>query len=135
MDVGQSRQFTSVVSNGTSPYSYRWYVNGSAVSGATNSTWTFRPASSGSYTVYLNVTDGMGIIAISLASNVTVIPAVPEFQPLFFLPLFVIVTLLGTLLAAFILKTETKRKNTIAYVCRSLSLSDSKAAQDDLTLW
>jgi hypothetical protein len=106
LDVGQSQLFTSVVSNGTSSYSYQWYLNGSAVSGATGSSWTFVPVSSGSYTVYLNVTDSVGVVAISLVSNVKVIPAIPEFQPPFFLSLFIIATLLATLLAAFILKRK-----------------------------
>jgi hypothetical protein len=98
LHVGQSKRFTSVVSNGTSPYSYQWYLNGSAVSGATSSAWTFSPTSSGFYTVYLNVTDSVGVIAISLASDVTAIPAIPEFQPLFFLLFFIIATLLATLI-------------------------------------
>ena len=58
--VGRSQLFTSSVSGGTSPYSYQWYLNGLAVSGATNSSWTFTPASSGSYTVYVNTTDKTG---------------------------------------------------------------------------
>jgi hypothetical protein len=72
MDVGQSQLFTSSVTGGTSPYSYQWYLNGTAVSGATGSTWTFAPLSSGSYTVYLQVTDAVGQVATSNNSPVTV---------------------------------------------------------------
>ena len=104
MNVSKSQQFNSTVSNGTSPYSYQWYLNGTAVSGANNPTWTFTPTSAGSYTVYLNVTDNEGVSAISLTSNVTVIPIVPEFQLLFFLPLFMMATLLAVLVL------ERKRK-------------------------
>ena len=72
MDVGQSRLFTSIVSGGTSPYTYQWYLNGSPVSGATSSTWTFTPPSSGSYSVYLNVTDNVDIEVKSNVVNVIV---------------------------------------------------------------
>ena len=97
MNAGQSKQFNSTASGGTSPYSYQWYLNGTAVSDATNSTWIFTPASVGNYTVYLNVTDNVGQNAISLTANVKVNPTISEFQPLFLLPLFMIATLLAVL--------------------------------------
>ena len=59
--VGESKLFTSTVSGGTSPYSYQWYLNGILVSGATSSKWTFTPASAGFYTVYVKVTDSLGM--------------------------------------------------------------------------
>jgi hypothetical protein len=71
MDVGQSRTFTSSVSGGTSPYSYQWYLNGVAVSDATNASWTFTPSSSGSYNVYLVITDSLGVQATSNTATVT----------------------------------------------------------------
>jgi hypothetical protein len=43
MDVGQSQQFNSIVSGGASPYTYKWYSNGTAISGATSSNCTFTP--------------------------------------------------------------------------------------------
>jgi outer membrane protein assembly factor BamB len=75
LDVGQSQLFNSTVSNGTLPYTYRWYLNGTTVSGATSSTWTFAPNSTGSYTAYVNVTDGAGFTIVSGNSTVTVNPA------------------------------------------------------------
>ena len=104
MDAGQSQQFTSTVSGGTSPYTYQWYLNGVPVSGATSNSWTFTSTSSGSYTVYLNVTDSVDVNATSPASNITVsLPVIPEFQrPLFFLSLF----MMTTLMAAFVLKRK-----------------------------
>lgn len=75
MDMGQSRQFNSSVTGGTSPFSYQWYLNGTAASGATNTTWTFVPSSSGSYNIYVNVTDTVGFTAKSSAATVTVNPA------------------------------------------------------------
>jgi hypothetical protein len=74
MDVGQSQLFTSSVSGGTSPYTYQWYLNGAVVSGATSSSWTFTPSSAGSYTVYVNVTDNVGVKAKSNVVPVTVNP-------------------------------------------------------------
>jgi hypothetical protein len=68
--VDRPQLFTSSVSGGTSPYSYQWYLNGTAVSGATNSSWTFTPASSGSYTVYVNTTDKIGSIG---KSNIAIV--------------------------------------------------------------
>ncbi len=72
MDVSQSQLFTSIVTGGTSPYLYQWYLNGSSVSGATGMTWTFTPVSSGSYGVYLNVTDSFGYEVRSNVANIIV---------------------------------------------------------------
>jgi hypothetical protein len=72
MDVGQSQPFTSTVSGGTSPYSYQWYLNGVAVSGATGASWIFTPSSAGSYTIYVKVTDNAGMQATSNTAAVTV---------------------------------------------------------------
>ena len=74
IDVGQSQLFTSTVSGGTLPYSYQWYLDSAPVSGANNATWTFTPASSGSYSVYVNVTDGVNFVAESKTAQVTVNP-------------------------------------------------------------
>jgi hypothetical protein len=72
MGVGQLHAFTATVSGGTSPYSYQWYLNGTAVPNATGVTWTFAPLSSGSYTIYVKVTDAAGAIAPSNIAAVTV---------------------------------------------------------------
>jgi len=64
--------FTSSVSGGTPPYSYRWYLDGAAVGGATSSSWAFTPTSTGSYLVHLNVTDSLGKEAKSNVAQVTV---------------------------------------------------------------
>ena len=68
--TSQTLLFTSTISGGILPYNYQWYLNGSAVQGATSSSWIFRPTSS--CTVYLNVTDSVGAIAISNTATVAV---------------------------------------------------------------
>ena len=65
MYVGQSQTFSSSVSGGTPPYAYQWYLNDTAVPGATGSSWTFTPRSTGNYKVYLWVTDDLKIKAKS----------------------------------------------------------------------
>ena len=65
MYFGQTQTFNSSVSGGYAPYTYQWFLNDTAVSGATGSTWTFAPKSDGHYKVYLNVTDGLNFRAQS----------------------------------------------------------------------
>jgi hypothetical protein len=72
LDVGQSQTFSSTVSGGTSPYRYQWYMNGSVISGATSSSYTFTPASRGHYSFYLNVTDNAGLWVKSNVAYITV---------------------------------------------------------------
>ncbi len=71
--LGQSVGFTSTVTGGTTPYSYQWYLNSNPVLGATSSTWTFTPTSSGTYFVYLKVTDANNNTVQSATAKVTVI--------------------------------------------------------------
>ena len=59
MPVGQSIQFTSTASGGYPPYSYQWYLNSAPISGATQSSWTFIPTTSGIYYVYIKITDSL----------------------------------------------------------------------------
>jgi fibro-slime domain-containing protein len=63
--LGQSQTFTSTISGGTPLIAYQWYLNGVAVPGATGSTWTFSPSSTGIYTVNVKATDSLGEEAIS----------------------------------------------------------------------
>jgi hypothetical protein len=98
LDVGQSELFTSNVSGGAAPYSYQWYLNGTAVSGATGSTWTFIPLSSGSYSVYLNITDNLGVLMTSTPATVTVSRVIPELPATLILPLFLIATLMTAII-------------------------------------
>lgn len=63
--LGQSVSFASMVTGGTSPYSYQWYLNGAPVLGATSTTWAFTPSASGVYFVYLRVIDANSNTATS----------------------------------------------------------------------
>ena len=78
MDVGQSQIFNSTVSKGTTPYTYQWYLNGTQISGATSSSYTYVPASSGSATISLQVNDSATTPALTLPttnSSITIKPA------------------------------------------------------------
>jgi len=81
MDVGQSKQFNSSVTGGASPYTYQWYLNDVPVSGATSSSWTFTPTSSGSYTIYVTATGQVGGRAQSNIATVTVNPVTVSISP------------------------------------------------------
>jgi Concanavalin A-like lectin/glucanases superfamily len=74
MSVGQSQQFSSSVSGGTSPYTYQWYLNNASVSGATSASWTFTTETSGSYTIHASVHDATGALETSNTATVTVNP-------------------------------------------------------------
>jgi PKD repeat protein len=70
--VGQQVSFTSTVSGGTPPYIYQWYLNNQPVSGANSTTWTFKPTATGTYYVFLKVTDAAGNTAQSDPARITV---------------------------------------------------------------
>jgi hypothetical protein len=104
IDVGQSQLFNSSVLNGTSPYSYQWYLNGTAVSDATGATWTFTPSSAGSYTVYVKVTDAVSATTVSNTATVTALPAIPEFPQA--IPMILLLSIASVLILA------SKRRKT-----------------------
>ena len=82
MFLGGSQTFTSTVTGGVSPYSYRWYLNGTAVSGATGSSWTFTPASTGTFKIYLQVADSdAGNVQSNTATAIVRQPLVATISP------------------------------------------------------
>ncbi|MGA3060664.1 MAG: hypothetical protein ABSD92_09880 [Candidatus Bathyarchaeia archaeon] len=76
MDAGQSQAFTATVSGGNTE-TYQWYLDSSAVSGATSSSYSYT-AATGSHSVYVKVTDSVnGPITSNTASvNVNAAPTV-----------------------------------------------------------
>ena len=104
---------TSVVSGGTSPYTYQWYANGALVSGATSDSWTFTPTSSDN-TLYLLVIDSVGEIALSPPSNIIAPGAVagPESQQPFALPLFIVAALVAVIVIAILLAFTVYRRRS-----------------------
>jgi hypothetical protein len=69
------------VIGGSPPYSYQWFLNGVAVSGATSASWTFSSPTSGTYAVELDVTDNLGTTAKSNVATVTVSSVVAVVTP------------------------------------------------------
>lgn len=49
-------------------YTYQWYKNGSAVSGATGSSYTFTPTATGTTTLYCKVTNAAGTVTSRTAT-------------------------------------------------------------------
>ncbi|MGA2683378.1 MAG: PKD domain-containing protein, partial [Candidatus Bathyarchaeia archaeon] len=78
MDVGQSKTFTATASGGSGTYSsYAWYVDSSLQSGQTASTFSYSPASAGSHSITVTVTDSFGATSPqSAAAIVSVNPTV-----------------------------------------------------------
>jgi hypothetical protein len=109
LNVGQSQTFTSNVSGGTSPYVYQWYENGAAVPGATSSTWTFTPSSTGSYSVYVNITDNAGFSAKSNTTSVSVNSPSTPLSGLFPLILYVLVAIIAVVVATVVLVRRKKQ--------------------------
>ena len=56
-DVGTAYTYTVSTANGSTISGYQWYINGSAVSGATSTSYTYTPTTLSNYTVYCDVTD------------------------------------------------------------------------------
>ncbi|WP_276968540.1 PKD domain-containing protein, partial [Metallibacterium scheffleri] len=71
-DIGNSVTFTASTSGGTGSLTYQWYLNNAAVSGATSSTYATSFASSGTYSIYVAIADGIGNTAQSSTLTETV---------------------------------------------------------------
>ena len=115
--VGQLVMFTSTVSGGQPPYSYQWYLGGSPVSGATSNTWVFTPIASGTYYVYVTVTDAEANTAQSETARIIVAAApvggysIQTQVPAKAEPVLPYIALTAALTAIFTkLRPKTKRK-------------------------
>ncbi|WP_276968289.1 PKD domain-containing protein, partial [Metallibacterium scheffleri] len=60
-DIGNSVTFTATGSGGTGSYAYQWYMNGSAISGATYSTYMTPFSHKGIPAFYAIITDSYGV--------------------------------------------------------------------------
>ena len=70
MTIGNTQQFTSSATGGLIPYTYQWYyANDTAISGATSSTLVYKANFTGTYNIYLNVTDALNYRVKSNISN------------------------------------------------------------------
>ena len=61
-EVGQTTTLTATASGGTSPYTYQWYQNGIAVSGATSSTYSYSASSVSQANFICKITDSTGAV-------------------------------------------------------------------------
>lgn len=64
LEIGSSATFKVEIASAGFPasYTYQWYLNGSAVSGATSASFTGSDLAKGSYTVYCEVTNAAGTV-------------------------------------------------------------------------
>jgi hypothetical protein len=99
--------FTSTVNGGTPAYTYQWFVNGTAT-GTNSPTFLFHPTSTGTYLIYLRVTDATHNTAQSQTATIKVVApspvggySVPLNRPTtYYLAIYVgIVTLFGAALS------------------------------------
>ena len=73
MTVGNTQQFTSSATGGLIPYTYQWYyANDTAILGATSSTLGYKANFTGTYNIYLNVTDALNYRVKSNLASLTV---------------------------------------------------------------
>jgi hypothetical protein len=77
IDDGQSDTLSVVATNGTSPYSYQWYIGTSGdtsdpITGANGTSYTASPTSTSKYWVL--VTDSLGAMVNSTTATITVNP-------------------------------------------------------------
>lgn len=61
-EIGQTSTITATPSGGTAPYSYQWYVDGSAVSGATSSSYSYTANSISQANIIAKITDSTGAV-------------------------------------------------------------------------
>ena len=102
LTVGESVMFNALVSGGVAPYSYQWYLNGAAVTGATGAAWTFMPETNGVYVVYLKAVDSSDMQVQS--NNVTIYEGTEEANttPNLFLILFIAIVVVIVILGGLV---------------------------------
>ncbi len=104
LTLGQSQTFTSTTSGGSGKYTYAWTISGSTTVVSTTNAYTFSESSTGSYKIWLNVTDVGTTPPYTLSVSVTV-----QVNP-------------GTLSVTFVTNTPSSGSGSLD-VGQSLSLS------------
>jgi subtilase family serine protease len=74
VEAGTSVIFNVTASGGTTPYTYQWELNSTAISGATAATYTFVPAHPATYTISVVITDSATHTDTAGPATVTVTP-------------------------------------------------------------
>ena len=74
LDLGQKVTLSLSVNGGTAPLTYQWYLNGSAIPGATSTSYTFTPGGVAKYLFNASVTDALGVVGWSNLATLTVNP-------------------------------------------------------------
>jgi hypothetical protein len=135
INIGQSVTFDSAATGGTPPYDYQWYLNGTSASDATQSVWTFTPTATGTYDVYLNVTDASNSTAQSEIAEVTV--TVPAYPSMYFTPSPVVFTTsnatIGTLFNLTLWLNMTGTSDLVH--CWNVDLSYNATQLEFLNAW
>ena len=65
MTINSVQTFSSIATGGLGPYTYQWYLNGSQVHGAIGDSWKFNATTTGTYIIYLKLTDNLTSIVQS----------------------------------------------------------------------
>jgi lysophospholipase L1-like esterase/ribosomal protein S28E/S33 len=65
LTIGETLTFNASVAGGYASYVYQWFLNGEAVAGAIGPSWDFKPNTTGSYSVYVQVVDSLGVKSLS----------------------------------------------------------------------
>nr|BAF30825.1 hypothetical membrane protein [Thermoplasma acidophilum] len=77
IDQGENDTLMAIISGGTGPYTYAWTSQGGSSSSAS---WTFKPASTGTYEINLTITDSQGKQATTNINITSVTPPKASIQ-------------------------------------------------------